>query len=154
MINKVILLGRLTNDPELRQTPSGAKVCTFSMATNRVYKDANGQKKEETTFHKVVAWNKAAEIINEYVLKGHLLYVEGRIENRSYEKDGEKRYTSEVIAGEIKLMPNNRKEEVPTKTTRAVSQKVEKKSKEEDFFDEDVPVIEDGDEIDIKDIPF
>jgi len=91
-VNKVILLGRIGKDPELKHTTSGTSVCSFSLATETSY----GGKKE-TTWHNIVAWGKQAETINEYLSKGREIYVEGRISNRSYEKDGQKKYVTEII---------------------------------------------------------
>jgi len=97
-VNKVILVGRLGKDPELRYTQSGSAVASFSLATNRSWKNKEGQKTDETTWHNIVAWGRQAEVINEYMSKGRQLYIEGRIANRSYDdKDGNKRYISEVV---------------------------------------------------------
>ena len=98
-VNKVILLGNLGQDPELRYTPSGAAVTTLSLATNEVWKDNDGNKQERTEWHRVVMWRKQAELAGEWLKKGSKIYIEGRIQTRSWEdKDGNKRYTTEVIA--------------------------------------------------------
>ena len=96
-VNKVILVGRLGQDPELTATDGGTSVCNFSIATNRTWKNKEGEKQEETTWHRIVAWGRQAEVIAQYMSKGRQLYIEGRIANRSYEKDGEKKYISEVV---------------------------------------------------------
>ncbi len=97
-VNKAILIGHLGQDPELKYTANGRAVATFSMATNETWNDQSGQKQTKTTWHKIVAWGKQAEVINEYCRKGKQLYIEGRIENRSWDKDdGTKGYISEVV---------------------------------------------------------
>jgi single-strand DNA-binding protein len=97
-VNKAILLGNLGKDPELRYTPAGKAVTTFSLATTERWKEQGGQQKESTTWHNVVAWGRQAEVIKEYLTKGKQVYIEGRIVNRSYDdKDGNKRYISEVV---------------------------------------------------------
>jgi len=104
-VNKVILLGRLGADPELRYTPGGAAVATISVATNMVWKDKDGNQQDKTEWHRVVAWRRTAEFLGEYVKKGALIYVEGRLETRNWEdKDGVKRYTTEVIADSIETV--------------------------------------------------
>lgn len=97
-VNKAILIGRLGKDPELRYTPSGKAVASFTVATNERWTGQDGQKNESTTWHNIVAWGKQAEVIKEYMTKGRQIYIEGRIDNRSYDdKDGNKRYVSEVV---------------------------------------------------------
>lgn len=97
-VNKAILIGVLGRDPELRYTPSGKAVCSFSLATSDKWKSADGEGQESTVWHNIVAWGKQAEVIKEYVTKGQHLYLEGRIVNRSYDdKEGNKKYTSEVV---------------------------------------------------------
>lgn len=96
-INKVTLYGNLTRDPEMKALPSGQQVANFSIATNRVYKDKDGQKKEQTEFHNVVAFGRTAEVIGQYMKKGRPLYVEGRIQTRSWDKDGQKQYRTEIV---------------------------------------------------------
>lgn len=96
-LNKVLLYGNLTRDPEMRALPSGQNVASFSIATNRVYKDKDGQKKEQTEFHNVVAFGRTADIIGQYMKKGRPLYVEGRIQTRSWESEGKKNYRTEIV---------------------------------------------------------
>ena len=97
-INKAFLFGNLTRDPELKSLPSGTKVASFAVATNRTWKDKNGAKQEDVTFHNVVAFGKQAEVITQYLKKGNSIFVEGRIANRSWDdKDGTKKYRSEVV---------------------------------------------------------
>lgn len=101
-LNKVLLIGNLTRDPELRYTPQGTAVCSFGMATNRSWTTDQGEKREEAEFHNVVAWNRLAEIVAEFLTKGKQVYVEGRLSTREWEgQDGVKRRTTEIIANEV-----------------------------------------------------
>jgi len=99
-LNKVQIIGRLTRDPEVRTTPNGANVCSFSVATSFNWTDKNdGQKKEQTEFHNVVAWRKLADIIAQYLKKGSQVYIEGRLQTRSWDgQDGKKNYRTEIVA--------------------------------------------------------
>ena len=104
-LNKVFLIGNLTKDPELRYIPSGQAVATFTMAINRTYKDSSGDKKEDATFIKIVTWARLAEICNEYLKKGQPVFVEGRIQTRSWDgPDGQKRYATEVVAENVQFL--------------------------------------------------
>lgn len=103
-VNKVILVGHLGRDAEVRVTPSGNPVANFSIATTEVWKDKSGQKQEKTEWHRVALWGKAAESLKEYLVKGKMIYVEGRLETRKWEKDGVERYTTEVKADKITLL--------------------------------------------------
>ena len=104
-VNKVILIGRLGADPDVRYTPSGNAVATLSLATDEVWKDRDGNMQERTEWHRVVLWGKQAEAANEYLKKGRKIYVEGRLQTRSWEdKDGIKRYTTEIIAQRMQFM--------------------------------------------------
>ncbi len=104
-VNKVILIGRLGADPEIRYAPSGAPVVNFNLATNHVWKDREGKMQEETAWHRIVAWNRLAEIVKEYARKGHRLYVEGRIRYREWEdQSGQRRFTTEIIATAVQLL--------------------------------------------------
>ena len=104
-VNKVILIGRLGADPELRYTAEGAPVATFNIATTEVWKDKNGTKQERTEWHRVVAWRRLGEIAGEYLKKGRLVYVEGRIQSRNFEgRDGTKRRTYEIVASTLKMI--------------------------------------------------
>lgn len=97
-LNKVMLIGNLGRDPELRATPSGQSVTSFSMATNRRYKDKNGEWQDDTQWHNVVAWGPRAETITNYLKKGSRIYVEGRLTHRNWEdQEGQKRYATEVV---------------------------------------------------------
>lgn len=113
-LNKVFLIGNLTRDPELRTLPSGKPVVNFGIATNRVWKDQNGAKQQDTQFHNIVMFGKLAEIAKQYLTKGALTMVEGRIQTRSWQaKDGSKRYTTEVIADGMQMGPRGAKTDVP-----------------------------------------
>ena len=104
-LNKVLLIGNLTRDPELRYIPNGSAVTSFTVAMNRVYKLQTGEKKEEVTFIRVVVWARLAEVCAEYLKKGNPVFVEGRLQSRSWDgPDGQKRNTVEVIASNIQFM--------------------------------------------------
>ena len=105
MVNKVILIGRLGADPEIRYTPSGAEVATFRMATSESWTNKSGEKEERTEWHRIVAWRGLAKICGEYLCKGKLVYVEGRLRTRSWEdRDGNKRTTTEIEASDMKML--------------------------------------------------
>lgn len=107
--NKVFLMGNLTRDPELRYIPSGTAVATFTVASNRVYTSAAGEKKEDTSFVRVVTWARQAELCGEYLTKGSPVFVEGRLQSRSWETpDGQKRSTIEVVAQNIQFLGRGR----------------------------------------------
>lgn len=104
-LNKVQLIGNLTRDPELKYTPTGAAVCTISLATNRSWTTDSGEKKEEADFHRLVAWNKLAEICGQLLKKGRKIYVEGRLSTRSWQdKDGQTKYMTEVVLSDMILL--------------------------------------------------
>lgn len=103
-VNKVLLVGRLTRDPELRTTPTGQTVASISMATNRFWKDKNGQRQDQTEFHNVVLWGRLGEIAGQYLTKGQEAYIEGRLQTRKYTaKDGTERRTTEIVAENMQL---------------------------------------------------
>jgi len=105
-LNKVFILGRLTGDPQLRSTTSGAQVASFSVATNRVWNDQSGAKKEAVEFHNVVVWGRQAEVASRFLIKGSLVLIEGRLQTREWEgKDGQKRRTTEVVCERMQLGP-------------------------------------------------
>lgn len=107
-LNRVMIIGRLTRDPELRNTPNGKAVATISLATNRTWADANGQKQKQTEFHNVVLWSKLAEIANQYLRKGAKVYMEGRLQTRDWTgQDGVKRYRTEIV-GDNMIMLDSR----------------------------------------------
>lgn len=111
-LNRVELIGNLTRDPELRYTPQGTAVCTFGVATNRSWTTDSGEKKEDSEFHKVVAWNKLAELCSQLLTKGRKVYVEGRLANRSWTgQDGVAKTTTEIVISDM-LILDSRKESV------------------------------------------
>src|SRR3989344_3327186 len=105
-LNKVMLIGNLTRDPELRYTPSGAAVCSFRVATNRSWMPADGsERREETEFHRIVAWNKLAELCSQLLAKGRKVYVEGRLQTRSWEPpDGASKHTTEEAIDDTRIL--------------------------------------------------
>jgi len=146
-LNKVFILGRLASDPELKTTPSGQSVCSFRVATNRSWVDkSSGQKQEKAEFHSIVLWRRIAEIAAQYLKKGSLVLIEGRIETRNWQdKEGNKHYRTEIIGENLQMGPRSTNFEPSIK----------KEEKEQSpTTNEDIPVIEDTKEIDVKDIPF
>ena len=104
-VNKVILIGNLGADPELRYTPAGRAVANFRMATTRQWTTKDGEKREETEWHRIVTWDKLAEICGEYLKKGSPVYIEGRLQTRSWEdQSGAKRWSTEIVGGEMKML--------------------------------------------------
>jgi single-strand DNA-binding protein len=117
-VNKVILIGNLTRDPEQRTTPSGSNVCTFTLATNRSWKTDAGEKKEETDFHRIVAWDKLAELCGKFLVKGRKVYVEGRLQNRSWTgQDGQQKTSAEVVIDDMVLLDSNKSEHATSSAT-------------------------------------
>ena len=106
MINKVILVGRLGKDPEIRSTPGGQSVAKFTMATDERFTDRNGEKQERTEWHNIVAWGKLGEICGQYLKKGKLVYIEGSIRTDSWDdkESGQKRYRTEIVARDMKML--------------------------------------------------
>ena len=149
-LNKAFIMGNLTRDPELRQTPSGQAVCSFGVATNRFYTDKTGQKQKQAEFHNVVAWGKQAEIVNQYLKKGSLIFVEGRIQTRNWQDpQGAKHYRTEVIAERVQLGPR-----LGGGSTAPAQ---ESAPRAETMKEDETPIIElptEEDEIDVKEIPF
>jgi single-strand DNA-binding protein len=138
--NKAILVGRLTRDPQSRALPSGQSVVSFGLATDRFYTDKNGEKKQQTEFHNIVMFGKLAEIASQYLTKGSLTLIEGRIQTRSWQDSaGNQRWRTEIIAERLQLGPKSAGKVTPPTPP-------EEPSKEE------IPIIEE--EINVKDIPF
>lgn len=100
-VNRVILVGHLGRDPEVRFTPGGQSVCNFSVATTETWNDKDGQKQQRTEWVRIVVWGKLAELCGEYLKKGRQCYVEGKLQTREYEKDGQKRFSTEVVASTV-----------------------------------------------------
>jgi single-strand DNA-binding protein len=104
-VNKVILLGRLGGNPEIRYTPAGAAVANFNIATSESWNDKGGQKQERTEWHRIVVWGKLAQLCSEYLSKGRQVYIEGRLQTRQWQdKEGQNRYTTEVIASTVQFI--------------------------------------------------
>ena len=141
MINKVILVGRLGRDPELRYTPSGTAVANFSLATDERW-SSNGESQSRTEWHNIVVWSKLAEICNQYLTKGRLVFIEGRLQTRDWEdKDGNKRRTTEIVASDMKML-GGRREEAPVAQTvpaEAASSSESSKDMEVGITDDDIP---------------
>ncbi len=144
-LNKVVLIGRLTADPESRNIPSGESVCSFSIATNRYWTDRETkQKKEKTEYHNIVAWTRLAEIASQYLKKGSLVFIEGRLQTRNWEDDsGNKRYRTEIIAENLQLGPRQENR----------SNLKQKDSEKGETNQENIPIVEEED-IDVSQIPF
>ena len=105
MVNRVILVGHLGGDPEMRYTSSGTPVTNFSLATNERWNNQDGERQERTEWHKIVTWSKLAEISNQYLTKGQLVFIEGRIQTREWDdRDGNKRRTTEIVASDMRMM--------------------------------------------------
>jgi len=150
-LNKIFLVGRLTRDPESKMLPSGTAVANFGLATNRYFTDKSGEKQQEVEFHNISTFGKIAESASQYLKKGGLVLIEGRIKTRSWnDKEGNKRYTTEIIAERLQFGPRSETTIQPIQPKSSTPSPTQKEEKEED-----IPVIEqDKEEINIKDIPF
>jgi len=145
-MNRVIIVGNAVDTPELRTTQSGQQVTSLRVATNRMWKDAQGQRQKATEFHSVVLWGRLAEIASQYLQKGSLVLIEGRLQTRSWEdSSGQKKYRTEIVAESMQLGPRGAGGE--TQTSQPSSTEVSKDK-------EEIPVIEENEDIDVKDIPF
>ncbi|HEY5934570.1 MAG TPA: single-stranded DNA-binding protein [Kofleriaceae bacterium] len=114
-VNKVILVGNLGADPDMRYTPSGQGVCELRVATSESWNDKNGQRQERTEWHRIVVWGKRAEVCSKYLSKGRQVFVEGRIQTRTYDdKDGNKRYITEIIANDVQFLGGGGREGAST----------------------------------------
>lgn len=105
-INKVFIYGNLTRDPEVKALPSGSQVASFSVATNRTYKDQSGQQQEQVEYHNIVMFGRSAEVVGQYLKKGRPVFLEGRLQTRTWEKDGVKHYRTEVLADRFQFGPS------------------------------------------------
>jgi single-strand DNA-binding protein len=124
-INKVILIGRLGKDPELKYTQSGQPVAGFSLATHEVWRDKQGQKQEALEWHNVTVWGKAGENCDKYLNKGSHVYIEGQIKTDSYEKNGEKRYSTKIVAREVKFLSSRNDTQAPRRDIAPLPKKEE-----------------------------
>lgn len=144
-----MLIGNLTRDPELRKTTTGQSVCSFSIATNRVYTDASGQKKDQPDYHNIVAWGKLGEICGQYLVKGKKVYIDGRMQTRDWDgQDGVKRYRTEVVAENMIMLDRGGSPIAGGATSGAVSMSVGAVAMA------DEPAANPDDEIKLEDIPF
>ncbi len=143
-LNKVFLLGNLTFDPEIRTTPNGKMVCSFRVATNRIWIDKQtGEKKQLTEYHRVVTWGRLAEIASQYLKKGRLVFVEGRLVTRSWEDaNGVKKSRTEIVAERLQLGP------------KKAAQAELKETSSQEPIEEEIPIIEEDENINIEEIPF
>lgn len=110
-VNRVLLIGNLGRDPELKYFDDGGAVCNFSIATSRTWKNRDGEKQEETEWHRIAVFGNLAEVCGEYLKKGRTVYIEGRLRTRQYEKDGVTHYTTEIVAEEVKFLGGKRDDE-------------------------------------------
>ncbi len=168
-LNKVFLIGRLTQDPQVRTTPSGQMVCSFGLATNRIWTNQQtNERQEKTDYHNIVLWQRLAEIASQYLTKGSLVFIEGRIQTRSWQdQEGNKRTRTEIVAENIQLGPKN----LQSGTQIAISETKETPTEEIPVIEEESPPEnpaptqtntqeknikeeENEEEIDVKDIPF
>jgi len=139
-LNKVFLIGRLTQDPQVKTLPSGQQVCNFSLATDRFFTDKSGQKQQQVEFHNIVLFGRLAEIASQYLTKGSLMFVEGRLRTRNWQDaSGNKRYRTEIVAERIQLGPKAAGKVVPPV---------------QEAPEEEIPIIEEEGEINVRDIPF
>lgn len=146
-LNKIFILGNVARDPESRSTPSGQTVTNFSVATNRLWTDGQGQKQKKAEFHNIVAWGKLGEICAQYLQKGKLVFIEGRVETRSWDApDGTKKYKTEVIAETMQMGPRTGSESTARPSNNSSSAGSDN--------NDDVPIIDSDDEIKMEDIPF
>lgn len=165
-LNRVQLIGNLTRDPELRYTPNGNAVVTFGLATNRTWTTDSGEKREEVDFHRIVAWNKLAELCSQFLNKGRKVYVEGRLSTRNWTgQDGAQKSTTEVVIDDMILLDNKQgtggpaggpREEFEDEAAggRAPQPKPAAKKRDEDEEDIPAPRAKDEEEVAPDDIPF
>ena len=140
-LNKVFLIGRLTRDPESRTLPSGQLVASFGLATDRFFTDKSGQKQQQTEFHNIVLFGRLAEIASQYLTKGSLTMIEGRLQTRTWQDaSGNKRYRTEIVGERIQLGPKTVGKVIPPSPAEEAK--------------EEIPIIEEEGEIDVKSIPF
>lgn len=139
-LNKVFLVGRLTRDPQVKSLPSGQQVANFGLATDRFFFNKNREKQQQTEFHNIVFFGKLAEIASQYLIKGSLVLIEGRLQTRSWQDSaGNQKYRTEIVGERMQLGPKSAGKMIPPK---------------EPPSQEEIPVIEEEAEIDVKDIPF
>lgn len=148
--NQAIIMGNLTRDPELRNTPSGQQVASFAVATNRVWNSASGERQEAADFHEIVAWGKLAELASQYLAKGRKVLVVGRLQTQSWEKDGIKRTRTEIVASDISFL-DSRGEGSGDYSAPASRPAASAPSASDDVVIED---LDDESKVNLDDIPF
>lgn len=159
-LNKVTLIGNLTRDPELRYTPNGTAVATFTVATNREWTVESGEKREEAEFTRCVAWNKLAELCSQLLSKGRKVYVEGRLQTRSWQgQDGNQRTSTEVVISDMIVLDSRRPVAeatgVPAPVTQPATQEAVKEDKKEEIKKEETKeAATENEEVNPDDIPF
>lgn len=160
-LNKVMIIGRLTRDPELRTIPTGANVCTFSVATSYVYTNQqSGQKVEQTEFHNVVLWRKLADIAAQYLKKGTQVFIEGRLQTRNWDDktSGQKRYRTEIVGDNMIMLsrPTGAGSSAPAGnySAPASNSKPQAEQMEQIPPSEELPTIQQGEDVNVEDIPF
>jgi len=162
-INKIVLLGNLTRDPELKYTPAGTAVCTFGVATNRSWTTADGQTKEEAQYHRIVAWQKLAELCGKLLSKGRKVYLEGRITYREYtDKNGQERHITEIVLDDFIVFSDGKRYEqrdISTPTTEAKekeepTKEVEEKTEQVEEKKPSEPEGKESEDVNPDDIPF
>lgn len=145
-LNKALIIGNLTRDPEVRTTPSGQTVASFGVATNRRWKDQSGERKEQVEYHNVVCWRRLAEIVGQYLKKGSKVYIEGRLQTRNWEgQDGVKRYRTEIITENLIMLDRPSAQGVGAKTGEAAPAGADETAQPEPSSEP---------EINVEDIPF
>lgn len=154
-LNKVILIGNLTRDPELRYTPTGAAVCTIGLATNRAWVTDSGEKKEETEFHRVVAWNKLAELCSQLLAKGRKVYVEGRLRTSAWQaQDGAQRTSTEIVIEDMIVLDSKRPTAGGEEAAPEVEEEVKKKPSKTESEEAPVSQPAAAENVNPDDIPF
>ena len=150
-LNKVMIIGRLTRDPEMRTTPNGTNVCSMSLATNFVYTNQQtGQKVEQVEYHNIVLWRKLAEIANQYLKKGRRCYIEGRLQTRSWDaKEGGKRSRTEIVADNMIMLDGGKDGGATQSFNEKASQPEEQPTPAEEL-----PTIDQGEDLNVEGIPF
>lgn len=165
-LNRVMIIGRLTRDPELRATPNGASVCQMSLATNYVYTNPQtNQKVEQVEYHNIVLWRKLGEIANQYLKKGRRVYIEGRLQTRSWDgQDGKKNYRTEIIADNMIMLDGGAGgpgaaqgaggDDYTPSARPSGSSSPSRPSTKSEIVEEELPTINQDEDINVEDIPF
>lgn len=163
-LNRVMIIGRLTRDPELRSTPSGVNVCRMSLATNYVYTNQqNGQKVEQVEYHNIVLWRKLADIANQYLKKGRRVYIEGRLQTTNWDaNDGQKKSRTEIIADNMIMLdggqgggaPSGGNEFQASTPSPTPAPKFNSNTTKKPAAEEELPTINQDEDINVEDIPF